>query len=88
MKTNILIRSVFIFILFSTQINTLSAQTKIKPNIVVIITDQQFADAMSCVMGDKYLHTPNMDLLAEKGVRFTKAYSPNPLCLPMRTSMV
>lgn len=51
------------------------------------MTDQQFADAMSCVVGDEYLHTPNMDRLAEKGVRFTKAYAPNPLCLPMRTSM-
>jgi arylsulfatase A-like enzyme len=49
-----------------------------KPNIVVIMTDQQFADAMSCVMGNQYLHTPHMDKLAEKGIRFTKAYSPNP----------
>lgn len=58
------------------------------PNVVIIITDQQFADAMSCVMGDQYLHTPNMDRLADKGVMFTRAYSPNPLCLPMRTSMM
>ncbi len=58
-----------------------------KPNILIIMTDQQFADAMSCAMGDEYLKTPSMDMLAEKGVRFTRAYSPNPLCLPMRTSM-
>lgn len=63
------------------------AKTQERPNIVVIITDQQFADAMSCVMGDEYLHTPNMDLLANEGVLFSKAYTPNPLCLPMRTSM-
>jgi arylsulfatase A-like enzyme len=58
-----------------------------KPNILLIITDQQFADAMSCVMGKAYLHTPNMDSLADGGVRFTRAYSPNPLCMPMRASM-
>ncbi len=52
------------------------------------MTDQQFADCMSCVMGRKYLHTPHMDSLAENGVRFTHAYSPNPLCTPMRTSMI
>ena len=77
----------FIFItllLLSTQSFAIEKE---QPNIIIIITDQQFADAMSCVMGDKYLSTPNMDKLAEKGVRFTKAYSPNPLCLPMRTSM-
>ena len=59
-----------------------------KPNILIVMTDQQFADCMSCVMGKEYLHTPHMDSLAENGVRFTRAYSPNPLCTPMRTSMI
>ena len=58
-----------------------------KPNILMIMTDQQFSDAMSCVMGTKYLHTPHMDALAEGGMRFTRAYTPNPLCMPMRTSI-
>ncbi|MBN1352171.1 sulfatase-like hydrolase/transferase [candidate division KSB1 bacterium] len=58
------------------------------PNILLIITDQQFGDLMSCAMGNEYLHTPNMDSLAENGMRFTRAYSPNPLCVPMRTSMI
>ncbi len=64
------------------------SETNEKPNIVVIITDQQSADAMSCAMGHEYIHTPNMDRLAENGIRFTKAYTPNPLCLPMRTSFI
>jgi choline-sulfatase len=58
-----------------------------KPNILIIMTDQQFGDGMSCVLGRDYLHTPHMDSLAENGMRFTRAYSPNPLCVPMRTSM-
>lgn len=58
-----------------------------KPNVLIIMTDQQFSDAMSCVIGGKYLHTPHMDALAENGMRFTRAYAPNPLCMPMRTSM-
>jgi len=57
-----------------------------RPNILFIITDQQYGDGMSCVQGKKYLHTPHMDSLAENGMRFTRAYSPNPLCIPMRTS--
>ena len=57
-----------------------------RPNILFIITDQQFGDGMSCVLGKKYLHTPNMDSMAEAGMRFTRAYSPNPLCVPMRSS--
>lgn len=64
------------------------ADKKRKPNILVIMTDQQFGDGMSCVSGKKYLNTPHMDALAENGTRFTRAYSPNPLCVPMRTSMI
>ena len=57
------------------------------PNILVIITDQQFADSMSCCIGRDYIHTPNMDSLAASGIRFTRAYCANPLCVPSRTSM-
>jgi choline-sulfatase len=59
-----------------------------RPNVLLIITDQQFGDAMSCVIGNEYLNTPHMDSLAKHGMRFRRAYSPNPLCVPMRTSMI
>ncbi len=77
---------VAVFILF--QNYTTFSQSDEQVNVLIIMTDQQYADAMSCVMGDQYLHTPNMDRLAENGVRFTKAYSPDPLCKPMRSSMM
>ena len=82
---DILFKTVLILLFYFVWID--SSYTQSKPNIVIIITDQQFADAMSCVMGNQYINTPNMDLLAAEGVRFTKAYTPNPLCLPMRTCM-
>lgn len=85
MRINNVIKSVLLFLLCIIQGQSAFAQSK--PNIVIIMTDQQFAGAMSCVMGNQYLKTPNMDLLAERGVRFTNAYTPNPLCLPMRTCM-
>ncbi|HUT46449.1 MAG TPA: sulfatase-like hydrolase/transferase [Sedimentisphaerales bacterium] len=69
--------------LFAASVN----RTGKSPNILVIITDQQFADAMSCCIGRDYIHTPNMDSLAASGMRFTRAYCPNPLCVPSRTSM-
>lgn len=58
-----------------------------KPNVLIVITDQQFAEAMSCRIGSKYLRTPNMDSLAATGMSFTRAYCANPLCVPSRTSM-
>ena len=59
---------------------------KARPNILFIITDQQFADAMSCE-GSPWLKTPGMDSIAKKGVRFKNAYVNLPVCLPQRYSM-
>ncbi|MEM7808647.1 MAG: sulfatase-like hydrolase/transferase, partial [Planctomycetota bacterium] len=41
---------------------------------------------MSCA-GNRYLRTPNMDRLAERGVRFANAHCAAPLCTPARASM-
>lgn len=58
-----------------------------RPNILFIMTDQQSAGMMSCA-GNKYLKTPALDALAASGMRFEKAYSPNPVCIPARTAIV
>jgi len=64
-----------------------NTQTADRPNILIIMTDQQTADAMS-IAGNKDLHTPAMDKLAQNGVRFTKAYCAQPLCSPSRASLM
>lgn len=58
-----------------------------RPNILVIMTDQQAATAMSCA-GNPYLNTPAIDSIATRGVRFNRAYVTQPLCLPSRSSMM
>jgi choline-sulfatase len=58
-----------------------------RPNILLIVTDQQHAGMMSCA-GNKYLNTPGMDSLAATGVRFERAYATNPVCIPARVSMM
>lgn len=57
-----------------------------RPNILIIMTDQQTAEAMSCA-GNTDLHTPAMDFLAAHGTRFTEAYCAQPLCTPSRSSI-
>lgn len=57
-----------------------------KPNIVFLIVDQMTADAMSNA-GNPYVKTPGLDLIAQHGVRFTKAYATQPLSSPSRTCM-
>ncbi|HYW81331.1 MAG TPA: sulfatase-like hydrolase/transferase [Thermoguttaceae bacterium] len=58
-----------------------------RPNILLIITDQQHAGMMSCA-GNPYLKTPAIDRLAAAGVRFDRAYCGNPVCIPSRFSMM
>lgn len=58
-----------------------------KPNIILIMTDQQWGGAMSCA-GNPYVHTPGMDRLAERGVRYDNAYCAMPLSGPSRGSMM
>ena len=57
-----------------------------RPNILFIMTDQQCADMMSCA-GAADVHTPAMDAMAANGVRFSRAYCGNPICVPSRAGM-
>ena len=57
-----------------------------KPNILVLLTDQQSHHLMSCA-GTPWLKTPHLDRLAAGGARFTRAYCSNPVCVPSRFSM-
>lgn len=57
-----------------------------RPNILLILTDQQSATMLSCA-GNPWLKTPAMDSLATTGVRFSRTYVTNPVCLPSRFSL-
>ncbi|MEC3863140.1 sulfatase-like hydrolase/transferase [Mesobacterium sp. TK19101] len=54
-------------------------------NILFIMFDQLRWDYLSCY-GHKHLHTPNIDRLAEKGVRFNRCYIQSPICGSSRMS--
>ena len=56
-------------------------------NILWIMTDEQRSDSLGCY-GSRWAHSPSIDGLASQGVRFDAAYTPAPLCVPARTSMV
>ncbi len=60
--------------------------TKKKPNIIFILADDIGYEAFNCDGGTSY-RTPNIDNMAEKGMRFTQAYS-QPLSAPSRTELM
>ena len=59
----------------------------IKPNVLIIISDQLRRNALS-IYGDPNIQTPNIDKLSENGVCFTNACSTYPLCIPFRYTLM
>ncbi|PWD98956.1 sulfatase family protein [Marinilabilia rubra] len=64
-----------------------ASQEQAGPNVVFIISDQHKLDALGCY-GDEMAITPNIDKLAEEGVRLTNCYTPAPVCAPARAAMM
>ena len=57
-----------------------------KPNVLILFTDDQGTLDVNCY-GATDLHTPNLDKLAETGVRFTQAYA-HTVCCPSRAALL
>jgi arylsulfatase A-like enzyme len=57
-----------------------------RPNIILIMADDIGIEAFGCYGGSSY-ETPNIDLMAKEGKRFTHAYS-QPLCAPTRLQLM
>ena len=58
-----------------------------KPNIIFIMADDLGYGELGCY-GQKYIQTPNIDRLAEQGMRFTDFYSSSAVCAPARCSLM
>ena len=65
----------------------LNAAEKSRPNVLLIMSDDLTATALSCY-GNTISKTPNIDRLAAKGVRFTRAFCNGTYCGPSRASML
>ena len=65
--------------------NATNVNRETKPNILLIMTDQQRWDAMSC--SGNWVQTPNIDRIANEGVRFSNGVTTSPVCIPARLSL-
>lgn len=57
-------------------------------NIIYILLDDQRYDAMGFLKGQKFLETPNMDLIAKNGIYLPNAFVTTSLCSPSRASIL
>ncbi len=58
-----------------------------QPNVLFIISDDLSAEALSCY-GNEQCQTPAIDSIAERGIRFTRAYCQFPICGPSRAALM
>lgn len=65
----------------------IAAQNAVRPNIIVIVTDDHRYDALGA-MGNRIIHTPNLDSLAHQGILFTNAYVTTSVCCCSRASIL
>jgi arylsulfatase A-like enzyme len=86
-KLGLIALLVFVFIGAIAIQNSSDLKVNSRPNIIYIYVDQLSASMMSS-SGNKYLKTPAMDYIADNGIRFTRAYTTNPVCSPARVSLM
>lgn len=58
-----------------------------RPNVLLITVDQWRGDCLGAA-GHPAVYTPTLDALAARGVRFTRAYSSAPSCVPARATLL
>ena len=80
-------RNLFLLLILSIFIFSCSTEKK-QPNIVFILVDDLGWADVKCNFPESFYDTPNIDEMAENGVRFTNAYAANPVCSPTRAALM
>tara|TARA_B100000795_G_scaffold265894_1_gene248336 strand:- start:110 stop:1498 length:1389 start_codon:yes stop_codon:yes gene_type:complete len=83
----------FIYLL-SISFSSIANNQEKYPNIILLLSDDQGWSGLSTQMHPNYskskhayVETPNIEKLAQEGMRFSSAYSPSPVCSPTRVSL-
>jgi arylsulfatase A len=87
MKKLSLVTPILIFLFVSCQSTSENSTEPVKPNIVYILADDLGYADLSCY-GQTNFSTPNIDALAEKGMKFTHHYSGSTVCSPSRSVLL
>ncbi|WP_430813815.1 sulfatase family protein [Carboxylicivirga sp. RSCT41] len=87
MGKNIFISLVVVCTVLLSACNTATQNEGTKPNVVVIYLDDLGYGDLSCY-GATELQTPNIDALANGGIRFTNGYASSATCTPSRYALL
>jgi arylsulfatase len=74
-------------LLAATLLQACNTPAERQPNIVFILADDLGYGELGAY-GQQHIRTPNIDLLADEGMRFTQHYSGSPVCAPSRAVLL
>jgi arylsulfatase A-like enzyme len=81
-------RYIFLILVASHVLNSCQAERDENPNIIIIYADDLGYGDISCQNPESKIKTPNIDKLAQDGIRFTDAHSSAAICTPSRYSLL
>ncbi|MEQ8556523.1 MAG: arylsulfatase [Cyclobacteriaceae bacterium] len=81
-----IIQRVYLILLMFVMLSPTLSQAQKKPNVVIVITDDQGKNDLSC-MGNPHIKTPSLDKFYEESVRLTN-YHVSTTCAPTRGSLM
>lgn len=70
----------------SSQISHGIEADELKPNVIVVFTDDQGYNDLGC-FGSKTIKTPHIDRMAKEGKKLTNFMVPSPVCSPSRAAL-
>ena len=87
MKRTIVANMIGLALCAGSTLQTVQAALDKRPNLVIIMADDLgYGDLAT--YGHQIVKTPNIDKLAQDGVKFTDYYAPAPLCSPSRAGLL
>lgn len=86
-KNHNIIKAALIAPLLTTGCNEIENNSSKEPNIIIIMCDDLGYGDLECY-GQKLIKTPNLNLMASEGLKFTQAYSGSPVSAPSRATLM
>ena len=80
-------QTVILIVLILSGFIAISAKEKNRPNIILVMSDDQ-GWGQTGYNNHPFLKTPNLDKMAESGIRFNRFYAGAPVCSPTRASVL